>query len=140
MARRKTWVPVGYDMTVPSTHPAVQKCSGWMGCGAGHHVNGTLHAPKNFSLARSLFLKSKTCLFHFTLDTAPPTATISSKQSYTNAEKVEIDVTFSEPCNRPGGFKCKNSSNCDVSTSFTHLIHAIFHASTLMVNSSNFCR
>ncbi|KAA8548236.1 hypothetical protein F0562_004503 [Nyssa sinensis] len=48
------------------------------------------------------------------IDTMPPTATIFSKQSYTNAEKIAIDVTFSEACTGQGGFKCMNSSNCDV--------------------------
>ncbi|CAK9143303.1 unnamed protein product [Ilex paraguariensis] len=48
------------------------------------------------------------------IDTIPPTATIFSKQSYTNAEKVSIDVTFSEACTGNGGFKCLNMSNCDV--------------------------
>ncbi|KAL6994478.1 hypothetical protein U1Q18_012582 [Sarracenia purpurea var. burkii] len=34
---------------------------------------------------------------------------------FTNAEKVAIDVTFSEACSGQGGFKCTNSSNCDAS-------------------------
>ncbi|KAK8672455.1 hypothetical protein V6N13_110824 [Hibiscus sabdariffa] len=48
------------------------------------------------------------------IDKIPPTATISSKQNYTNAEKIAIGITFSEACTRHGGFKCLNSSNCDV--------------------------
>ncbi|XP_057982291.1 uncharacterized protein LOC131167504 [Malania oleifera] len=48
------------------------------------------------------------------IDRVPPTATISSEQKYTNAEKIAIEVTFSKACTRRGGFKCFNSSNCDV--------------------------
>ncbi|KAL4378803.1 hypothetical protein GQ457_02G021090 [Hibiscus cannabinus] len=48
------------------------------------------------------------------IDKIPPTATISSKQNYTNAEEIAIGITFSEACTRHGGFKCLNSSNCDV--------------------------
>ncbi|KAG2714883.1 hypothetical protein I3760_03G048900 [Carya illinoinensis] len=48
------------------------------------------------------------------IDTIPPTATIHSEQTYTNAETLAIDVTFSEPCTGQGGFKCVNSSNCNV--------------------------
>ncbi|PON61303.1 Transmembrane protein [Parasponia andersonii] len=48
------------------------------------------------------------------IDTIPPTATISTKQNYTNAKRIAIDVKFSEPCIGRGGFKCVNSSDCDV--------------------------
>ncbi|KDP46278.1 hypothetical protein JCGZ_10118 [Jatropha curcas] len=48
------------------------------------------------------------------IDTVPPTAVLFSEQNYTNAAKVTIDVTFSEACTQMGGFKCFNSSNCDV--------------------------
>ncbi|GAV64271.1 hypothetical protein CFOL_v3_07789 [Cephalotus follicularis] len=48
------------------------------------------------------------------VDTVPPTATISSKENYTNAERITIVITFSEACPGKGGFKCANSSNCDV--------------------------
>lgn len=48
-------------------------------------------------------------------DTIPPTATIVSHQSYMNAPKISIDVMFSEACPGNGGFKCINSSHCDVS-------------------------
>jgi len=54
-------------------------------------------------------------LHNYLIDTIPPTATIHSEQTYTNAEKVAIDVTFSEACSGQSGFKCVDSSNCDVS-------------------------
>lgn len=45
----------------------------------------------------------------------PPTAAITSERTYTNGERITIDITFSEQCTGLGGFKCLNSSNCDVS-------------------------
>lgn len=62
-------------------------------------------------------------------DTIPPTATIFSEQNYTSAEKIAIDVTFSEACTGKGGFTCLNSSICDVSgflTSFYHPCMMLF--------------
>ncbi|KAE8695611.1 Detected protein of unknown function [Hibiscus syriacus] len=53
------------------------------------------------------------------IDKIPPTAIISSKQNYTNAKKITIDITFNEACTRHGGFKCLNSSNCDLPTGST---------------------
>ncbi|XP_030953566.1 uncharacterized protein LOC115976435 isoform X2 [Quercus lobata] len=58
------------------------------------------------------------------IDTIPPTATIHSEQNYTNAEKIYIDVTFSEACTGQGGFKCVNSSNCDVIINGPAQVHA----------------
>ncbi|XP_062105439.1 uncharacterized protein LOC133817071 [Humulus lupulus] len=71
-----------------------------------HHkfrLNVTTWNGKRNSLAYSWFI-----------DTIPPTAAISSKQDYTNARRVTIDVKFSEACMGRGGFKCLTSSNCDV--------------------------
>ncbi|CAN1321654.1 hypothetical protein LINPERPRIM_LOCUS32107 [Linum perenne] len=48
------------------------------------------------------------------IDTVPPTATLFTEDDYTNVAKVTIDVTFSETCPGLGGFKCLNSSYCDV--------------------------
>ncbi|KAM7503411.1 hypothetical protein LguiB_002315 [Lonicera macranthoides] len=47
-------------------------------------------------------------------DTIRPTTTIFSKQSYTSANEVVIEVEFSESCTGNDGFKCVNLSNCDV--------------------------
>ncbi|CAK7328314.1 unnamed protein product [Dovyalis caffra] len=58
------------------------------------------------------------------IDTIPPTATIFSEQNYTHAGKVTIDVTFSEACTGLGGFKCVNSSNCDVILDGPAYVHA----------------
>ncbi|XP_054816450.1 uncharacterized protein LOC129316165 isoform X2 [Prosopis cineraria] len=48
------------------------------------------------------------------IDRIPPTAIISSEETYTNAKRILVDITFSEPCTGLGGFNCQNSSNCDV--------------------------
>ncbi|KAJ8750322.1 hypothetical protein K2173_014237 [Erythroxylum novogranatense] len=53
-------------------------------------------------------------VYSWFIDTVEPTAEIFSKQKYINAEKVSIDITFSEACSGLGGFKCLNSSNCDL--------------------------
>lgn len=68
-----------------------------------------------FSYFGKYCLKPCSLLVLIQSDTIPPTATVFSKQNYTNAERIVIDVTFSEACNGRGGFKCLNSSNCDVS-------------------------
>ncbi|XP_021888254.1 uncharacterized protein LOC110807432 isoform X2 [Carica papaya] len=63
--------------------------------------------------------------FSWFIDTTPPTATISSDQNYTNAEKITIEITFTEACTREGAFfKCLNSSNCDVIARGPGHIHA----------------
>ncbi|BBH00535.1 hypothetical protein Prudu_010547 [Prunus dulcis] len=48
------------------------------------------------------------------IDTIPPTATIFSEKNYTSAEKLAIGIMFNEACTGKGGFRCLNSSNCDV--------------------------
>ncbi|KAF9666227.1 hypothetical protein SADUNF_Sadunf16G0207700 [Salix dunnii] len=58
------------------------------------------------------------------IDTIPPTATIFSEKNYTNAGNIIIDVTFSEACTGLGGFKCANSSNCDVILNGPAYLHA----------------
>ncbi|KAF9625909.1 hypothetical protein IFM89_027686 [Coptis chinensis] len=70
-------------------------------------------------LARSRF---STAIFRYSivrLDgssayTIPPTASISTERSYTNAERIAITIAFSEPCTGQGGFKCINVSTCDI--------------------------
>lgn len=58
----------------------------------------------------------------YLIDTKPPTATIFSEQNYTSAKKIAIDITFSEACTGKGGFRCVNSSNCDVSGFLTYAL------------------
>ncbi|MED6172218.1 hypothetical protein PIB30_048006 [Stylosanthes scabra] len=53
-------------------------------------------------------------VYSWFIDTIPPTAAITSEQTYTSGKRVGIDITFSELCTGLGGFKCHNSTNCDV--------------------------
>ncbi|XP_058093203.1 uncharacterized protein LOC131239494 isoform X1 [Magnolia sinica] len=48
------------------------------------------------------------------IDTIPPTASVISKASFTNAANVTVEIAFSEACTGQGGFKCENASSCDV--------------------------
>ncbi|KAI4348316.1 hypothetical protein L6164_009051 [Bauhinia variegata] len=66
-------------------------------------INVTSHEGERNSSAYSWFI-----------DTIPPTAIISSEEMYTNAKKITVNITFSEPCTGLGGFSCLNSTNCDV--------------------------
>ncbi|KAL6135917.1 hypothetical protein ACLB2K_068142 [Fragaria x ananassa] len=58
------------------------------------------------------------------IDTIPPTATIFSEKDYTSAERISIDITFSEACTGKGGFRCVNSSSCDVIVQGPAYVHA----------------
>ncbi|PIA51132.1 hypothetical protein AQUCO_01100163v1, partial [Aquilegia coerulea] len=48
------------------------------------------------------------------IDTIAPTASITTERMYTNAENTTLMITFSEPCTGQGGFKCINTSTCDI--------------------------
>ncbi|KAL3696418.1 hypothetical protein R1sor_010494 [Riccia sorocarpa] len=50
----------------------------------------------------------------WTVDTKPPTASISAGPAFTNAENVSVAIQFSEPCTGNGGFQCNNASSCSV--------------------------
>ncbi|KAM7519157.1 hypothetical protein LguiB_018119 [Lonicera macranthoides] len=65
------------------------------------------------SISHNIHLMRKFDLW-FKFDTIRPTTTIFSKQSYTSANEVVIEVEFSESCTGNDGFKCVNLSNCDV--------------------------
>ncbi|OMO85370.1 hypothetical protein CCACVL1_10229 [Corchorus capsularis] len=77
--------------------------------------NLTANHYHNFLLnVTTLNGENNSSAYSWFIDTIPPTANVSSEQNYTSAEKITIDITFSEACNGHGGFKCVNSSNCDV--------------------------
>lgn len=86
---------------------------------------------KTKTILSNMLLKSKTVFVSYLTDTIPPTATIFSHQSYMNAQKISIDVIFSEACPGQGGFKCVNSSNCDVSWSLAQqfICHHVLYGS-----------
>lgn len=62
-------------------------------------------------------------------DTIPPTASITTEKNYTNAAKIAVTITFSEPCT---GFRCINASICDVSLCCSSLtiINVVFSGSS----------
>ncbi|XP_078428363.1 uncharacterized protein LOC144700744 [Wolffia australiana] len=51
--------------------------------------------------------------YKWTVDTIPPTASISVLSSFTSAENVGINITFSESCSGLGGFRC-SPSDCNL--------------------------
>ncbi|PQP96170.1 uncharacterized protein Pyn_36207 [Prunus yedoensis var. nudiflora] len=66
------------------------------------------------SQRHNLGWRQKLITYSWFIDTIPPTAMIFSEKNYTSAEKIAIDITFNEACTGKGGFRCLNSSNCDV--------------------------
>ncbi|KAK4282247.1 hypothetical protein QN277_013647 [Acacia crassicarpa] len=86
-------------------------------CGANGIVlrNLTINDEHNFLLNVTTNKgETSSSTYSWFIDRIPPTAIISSEQTYTNAKSVSVDITFSEPCTGLGGFICLNSSNCDV--------------------------
>lgn len=45
-------------------------------------------------------------------DTVKPTARIAAATWFTNASRVPVNISFSEPC---GGFRCSSVNACNVS-------------------------
>ncbi|XP_028772478.1 uncharacterized protein LOC114729614 [Neltuma alba] len=87
-------------------------------CGANGIVlkNLTINDEHNFLLNVTTNKGERSSsTYSWFIDRIAPTAIISSEQTYTNAKRVSVDITFSEPCTGLGGFNCLNSSNCDVS-------------------------
>ncbi|XP_047314277.1 uncharacterized protein LOC124918052 isoform X2 [Impatiens glandulifera] len=77
--------------------------------------NLTVNQKHSFLLKVSTWEgRRNSSVYTWFIDTKPPSATISSKRNYTNADSIEIEVTFTEACSGPAGFNCYNSSNCDV--------------------------
>ncbi|KAF7819418.1 uncharacterized protein G2W53_024873 [Senna tora] len=86
-------------------------------CGANGIVLRNLTINKQHSFLISVATNKgerNSSTYSWFIDRVPPTATISSEETYTNAKRIAVDITFSEPCTELGGFKCLNSSNCDV--------------------------
>ncbi|KAL9277823.1 hypothetical protein ACSQ67_024948 [Phaseolus vulgaris] len=84
------------------------------------HDNGIVLTNLTLNHEHSFLLNASTnkgernsSLYSWFIDTIPPTAAITSKQTHTNGQRIPIDVIFSEPCTGLGGFHCLNSSNCD---------------------------
>ncbi|KMT10614.1 hypothetical protein BVRB_5g117340 [Beta vulgaris subsp. vulgaris] len=52
--------------------------------------------------------------YNWTTDTVHPTAYISASSSFTNAPNVTVYISFSEPCNGEGGFRCSSVDACNL--------------------------
>ncbi|XP_050233814.1 uncharacterized protein LOC126682252 [Mercurialis annua] len=77
--------------------------------------NLTVNQKHNFLLnVTTQSGETNTSSYSWFIDTIPPTATLFSDQNHTNAQKLTVEVTFSEACSGMGGFKCIDSTNCDV--------------------------
>lgn len=55
------------------------------------------------------------CAKHnWTVDTIPPTAYVTASTSFTDAQNVSVDVSFTEPCSGGGGFGCSSGNACNL--------------------------
>ncbi|PWA81168.1 hypothetical protein CTI12_AA189050 [Artemisia annua] len=50
--------------------------------------------------------------YNWTIDTVPPTATVTASTSFTNGSSVSVYVSFSEPCG--GGIRCLSVNDCSL--------------------------
>lgn len=62
-----------------------------------------------------IFSNSLIQLYLFFADTVRPTAYINTESTFTNASRISVNISFSEPCARGGGFTCSVNS-CNVSS------------------------
>ncbi|KAK9926859.1 hypothetical protein M0R45_024068 [Rubus argutus] len=53
-------------------------------------------------------------LYNWTVDTVPPTASVTASRSFTNASNVSVNISFSKPCNGGGGFGCSSVNTCNL--------------------------
>ncbi|KAH8966354.1 hypothetical protein BDL97_03G020900 [Sphagnum fallax] len=77
-------------------------------------------------------------------DTIPPTAVVDAGQAYTNAVNVTVNITFSEVCDRDGGFVCPSTSSCDllvygagvvVPSTFQEIEHGLVYSAIVMLST-----
>ncbi|XP_062025753.1 uncharacterized protein LOC133742079 isoform X1 [Rosa rugosa] len=52
--------------------------------------------------------------YNWTVDTVPPTASVTASRSFTNATSVSVNISFSESCNGGGGFGCSSVNTCNL--------------------------
>ncbi|KGN64322.1 uncharacterized protein LOC101203522 isoform X2 [Cucumis sativus] len=52
--------------------------------------------------------------YKWTVDTVSPTASIMPLMTFTNALNVSVNISFSEPCNGSGGFRCSSVEACNL--------------------------
>ncbi|CAL9031034.1 unnamed protein product [Prunus brigantina] len=55
------------------------------------------------------------CALHnWTVDTVPPTASVTASRSFTDALNVSVNISFSESCSSGGGFGCLSANTCNL--------------------------
>lgn len=54
-------------------------------------------------------------LYLFFADTVRPTAYINAESTFTNASRISVNISLSEPCAGGGGFTCSSVNACNVS-------------------------
>ncbi|XP_050376974.1 uncharacterized protein LOC126794334 [Argentina anserina] len=52
--------------------------------------------------------------YNWTVDTVPPTASVTASRSFTTATNVSVNITFSESCISGGGFECSSVNTCNL--------------------------
>ncbi|KAK6924828.1 Bacterial Ig-like domain 12 [Dillenia turbinata] len=52
--------------------------------------------------------------YNWIVDTVPPTASITASTSFTNAQNISVNISFSEPCTGGGGFRCLDVNVCNL--------------------------
>lgn len=62
-----------------------------------------------------IFSNSLIQLYLFFADTVRPTAYINTESTFTNASRISVNISFSEPCAGGGGFTCSVNA-CNVSS------------------------
>ncbi|KAG8378846.1 hypothetical protein BUALT_Bualt07G0027200 [Buddleja alternifolia] len=52
--------------------------------------------------------------YNWTVDTLNPTAHITAAMPFTNASRVSVNISFSEPCGGGGAFRCSSINACNL--------------------------
>ncbi|KAL5813853.1 hypothetical protein ACOSQ4_024494 [Xanthoceras sorbifolium] len=52
--------------------------------------------------------------YNWTVDTVPPTASVTASSSFTNALNFSVNISFTEPCAGGGGFRCSSVNACNL--------------------------
>lgn len=52
--------------------------------------------------------------YNWTVDTIPPTASVTVASAFTNALNFSVDISFSEVCSGAGGFGCTSVNACNL--------------------------
>lgn len=84
-------------------------------CTAGKaFYSGLLDANHTFHVCSNGSLGSDCSSYNWTVDTVPPTASVTAGASFTNASNVSVVISFSEPCTEGGKFGCSSVNACNL--------------------------